>query len=58
MVVYGQSVNYKKKVGWLFKLTINFTVPERTIEDFGKLSDAVTNIIEKVTRHQFDILLC
>ena len=51
MVVYGLSVNYEKKVGWLFKLTINFTVPQRTIEDFGKFSlvDAVNIIIEKVT---------
>ena len=54
MVVYGLSVNYEKKVGWLFRLTTNFTIPQRRMEDFGKfpLVDAVNIVIEKVTGNQ------
>lgn len=52
MQVYGMAVNYEKQIGWMYKLTENFTVHETFIEEFGKfpLVDAVNIIIEKVTR--------
>ena len=52
MQVYGMAINYDKQIGWMFKLTANFTVYQTIIEEFGEFSlvDAVNIIIEKVTR--------
>ena len=59
MVVYGLSVNYEKKVGWLFKLTVNFAVPERTIEDLENFLLLMPSILllKKLQTRMFDILL-
>ena len=50
MIVYGLAVNYEKKCGWLYKLTVNFRAVSTVVENFGKFSvtDAINIILEKI----------
>ena len=51
MVVYGLAVNYEKRSGSLYKLSVDFRVPSSVIENFGKVSvtDAINILVQKIT---------
>lgn len=46
------AISYSKKVGGIYKLTVDFSKPQTFIEDFSiySVKDAVNIIIEKVTQ--------
>lgn len=51
IIIYRLGINYNKKVAGMHRLTIDFNLPQTSIEDFGTFSlpDAINIVMEKVT---------
>lgn len=59
MEVYGLSINYEKKLGWLYRLSADFVTTDTMIKNFGTFSlvDAINIIIEKLNG-QYCFIVC
>ena len=55
MEVYGVSVNYEKRLGWLYRLSADFMTTKTIIKNFGTfcLANAINIIIEKLKGQLF-----